>query len=411
MWRVISVLVLYCCITATSQAATVKGDMDGDGEITIVDAVKVLRTVVGLIAVVYDSATPAVCGPAAPVVCEPAAPAVYGAAAPVQLQNSAPIANAGADQTVSVWDKVVLNAAGSKDLDGDLLGYRWKIENKPVGSSVVLQCEECLAASFTTDIAGVYSISLSVHDGRVYSPSVKVTITAVDPPAKLGAVIKKLPFPSGITWIGDMAYDKATSSLWALTGNNASLNTLTQIDINNGSVLASNSNNNWSINHSSSLAYDGQYLWATSYGTSNGVPQSYIYKLSTGGAILTQFACPATTTGGYCNGLAWDGSALWSGASDNKNLTRFGTEGSIQTQYVNVFTTVGLNNLDIAFDTISNRLIITKDGVKYIDPLTGTITNTVAVYTVHGGAWDGALYWQPNNSTLEIEAFYLGQIK
>jgi|GEM_PF-5755504 len=40
--------------------------------------------------------------------------------------NSAPIADAGADQTVSAGDSVVLSASASSDADGDRLAFVWR---------------------------------------------------------------------------------------------------------------------------------------------------------------------------------------------------------------------------------------------------------------------------------------------
>ena len=99
--------------------------------------------------------------------------------------NFPPIANAGTSQNVSIGfvggaaSKVVtLDGTGSLDPDFDALTFAWTL-TKPIGSSAVLSSATYAKPIFTADVAGTYTATLIVSDGKLRSnvPSV-VTIVA-----------------------------------------------------------------------------------------------------------------------------------------------------------------------------------------------------------------------------------------
>ncbi|KAB2835681.1 MAG: hypothetical protein F9K48_03745 [Candidatus Brocadia sp.] len=98
----------------------------------------------------------------------------------ISTQNSAPMAEAGADQTPHVTDTVILNGAGSTDVDGDLLTYMWTFNSKPNGSTATLSDVTAVNPTFTIDKAGTYMVSLIVNDGTVNSPPDTVTISTLN---------------------------------------------------------------------------------------------------------------------------------------------------------------------------------------------------------------------------------------
>ena len=53
----------------------------------------------------------------------------------INTGNSAPVANAGADRTVTGGTNVQLDGSGSSDVDGDALTYSWQLTTRPAGSS------------------------------------------------------------------------------------------------------------------------------------------------------------------------------------------------------------------------------------------------------------------------------------
>src|SRR5579864_3910820 len=84
----------------------------------------------------------------------------------VSTVNSAPVANAGANQTVTVGSTVVLNGTGSTDVDGDALTYIWTLTGKPSGSNAALIGATTSSPSFVADLFGIYTAQLIVNDGH-----------------------------------------------------------------------------------------------------------------------------------------------------------------------------------------------------------------------------------------------------
>jgi len=93
------------------------------------------------------------------------------------VNNIAPVAEAGADQTVSQGNLVTLNGGASSDIGGDPLTYNWSLVSKPAGSSASLTGAATVSPTFTPDVAGVYVAQLIVNDGRVGSVADTVTVT------------------------------------------------------------------------------------------------------------------------------------------------------------------------------------------------------------------------------------------
>ena len=92
--------------------------------------------------------------------------------------NTAPVANAGLIQNVSLGTLVTLNGSASRDADNDLLTYKWQLTAKPANSVAALTLDTSAAPQFTADLAGTYTITLVVNDGKVSSAASSVTIVA-----------------------------------------------------------------------------------------------------------------------------------------------------------------------------------------------------------------------------------------
>ncbi len=96
----------------------------------------------------------------------------------VTVANHPPVANAGANQTVTTGMGVTLNGTGSSDPDGNAITYAWTLTSKPATSAVSLSNATTANPMLTPDVAGNYVIQLIVRDGIASSNPATVTITA-----------------------------------------------------------------------------------------------------------------------------------------------------------------------------------------------------------------------------------------
>lgn len=78
--------------------------------------------------------------------------------------NETPLPDAGLDQSVTRGTAVHLDAGGSRDPDGTITDYDWRIE-APNGSTRPLDCENCERTRFQATSVGEYTVTLTVTDG------------------------------------------------------------------------------------------------------------------------------------------------------------------------------------------------------------------------------------------------------
>lgn len=101
-----------------------------------------------------------------------------------------PLANAGADQTVSLGTTVTVDGSGSTVCRTEDRAYTWTFEAVPTDSAIdetALSDNEsatAIAVAFTPDVPGDYVLSLKVSDGEHNSASdlVVITVTSEDAP-------------------------------------------------------------------------------------------------------------------------------------------------------------------------------------------------------------------------------------
>ncbi|HET9306133.1 MAG TPA: PKD domain-containing protein, partial [Candidatus Sulfotelmatobacter sp.] len=89
-----------------------------------------------------------------------------------------PVANAGADQTVTAGATVQLSGAASADTNGNPLTYSWAILSQPSGGTAVLSDATSVSPTFVANAAGMYVVQLTVNDGTADSQPVTMKITA-----------------------------------------------------------------------------------------------------------------------------------------------------------------------------------------------------------------------------------------
>jgi|AntRauTorcE11898_2_1112593.scaffolds.fasta_scaffold03846_2 hypothetical protein len=93
-------------------------------------------------------------------------------------------ADAGADVTVDVGEQVILDGSNSSISNGSL-SYSWQFSSKPGTSNAQLQDASTVSASFTPDVGGEYTITLTASDGQGESDQDDVTVTAISDVIKI----------------------------------------------------------------------------------------------------------------------------------------------------------------------------------------------------------------------------------
>ncbi|MFA6138458.1 MAG: putative Ig domain-containing protein [Sulfurimonas sp.] len=100
----------------------------------------------------------------------------------VPSSNLPPIANAGADQTVTVGTNVTLNGSGSSDSDGSISSYTWK------DGATLLSSDANFSKSDFSE--GTHTITLTVTDnsGNSNSDSLTLIVSSSDTPPVMGNI-------------------------------------------------------------------------------------------------------------------------------------------------------------------------------------------------------------------------------
>jgi hypothetical protein len=123
---------------------------------------------------------------------------------------------------------VTLDGSGSRDENNDTLTYLWQITAKPTGSVATLTQSTSAKPQFTADLAGTYTITLVVDDGKAKSPissaTVVASITNSAPVANAG-VNQNVSIGKVVTLDGTTSSDANSDTLsykWTLLGKPSS---------------------------------------------------------------------------------------------------------------------------------------------------------------------------------------------
>lgn len=97
--------------------------------------------------------------------------------------NEPPQVDAGLDQRVYAGATVLLDGSGTRDPDGTITDYRWRIET-PSGATITPDCPTCVRTRFTPTGTGTYDVTLRAtdDDGATRNDTLYVTVRADDGP-------------------------------------------------------------------------------------------------------------------------------------------------------------------------------------------------------------------------------------
>jgi len=314
-----------------------------------------------------------------------------------------PVVHTSIPTTATVGEQVKLDARDTElDRTSD---YNWTIDSAPLGSEATIENSKSKVATITPDKPGRYVITVTVSNDRWSdSQTITLTVTQAGSGSEKYQVTKletTLAFPDGITTVGDVCFNEEDQTLIMLAGDDTALSEWLEVDPETGDVLSRTPNNQTDINSGSEIACVGSVIWATS--------DDYIYKINLStGATLARIGCPTTSTG-YCEGLAWDGINLWSGASDGTDLSSFDTAGNIIDTIPDLWQTAN-STFDLDWDSTSDVLIAIKNGYpNIVDTADKSLLNEATTNIGHRGGWSGNsnIFWTPNNSTQQLEMYYI----
>jgi hypothetical protein len=161
------------------------------------------------------------------------------------MENAAPTASASADETtVAVGTQVTLDASGSSDPDNDNLSFSWSLD-APSGSSAQLSDDTAEQPTFTPDVAGDYTASVTVDDGNNGTDDASVTVTA----EAASVVTVDADITTNTTWTSDVTY--RVTQVVSVRGVELTIEAGTQVEFTEASGLYFNETATLTINGTS----------------------------------------------------------------------------------------------------------------------------------------------------------------
>lgn len=156
------------------------------------------------------------------------------AVVPEPPADAPPVASAGPDAAVAVGAPAALDGTASFDPDGDPIAYLWTVTAAPAGAAAQPSDPAAASPTFTPDVGGTYTLSLTVNDGALDSAPDAVTVTATaaanQPPVADAGPDRGVVVRTPVTLDGTGSRDPdgaAVSFRWALesapTGSTATL--------------------------------------------------------------------------------------------------------------------------------------------------------------------------------------------
>ena len=126
------------------------------------------------------------------------------------LANQPPVADAGEDQSVYVYESTLLQGTATDPDGDDVVSWRWTVDSSPAGSSPYISEADIPDPIFGGYPAGDYVLSLTVSDGTDWSGPDTVTIHVAEilPPVAIAtADVTSGTAPLTVNFDGSQSYD------------------------------------------------------------------------------------------------------------------------------------------------------------------------------------------------------------
>lgn len=267
--------------------------------------------------------------------------------------------------------------------------------------------------SFETDLTGLATIDTTFTSNGTFTVSVKATdndnltatatveIIVADP----GDVVKTLAYPTGLVTAKDLVFTPSGDSFWVL-GNDGSADVLMRVDPEDATVLGLirlTGDARFLLAPLGQLAYDGTFFWITT-----GIGLRDTLKVNSSGAVVAALPCRATATG-ICRGITWDGTNLWAGGSDTRDVVEFTTANTVVSTLTSPDPTAGTE--DVGYDSSRDRLIVVSTSLRnlyMLNPSTGATIDAIFVNGRTTGGFETGenLWWTVDNTAKLFKAVF-----
>lgn len=207
---------------------------------------------------------------------------------------------------------------------------------------------------------------------------------------------EELAYPEGVDQVFDLTVVGTTLWLWANdTGDDVDGPVLIPLSVSTGDVgnTIAIQDRPGLINAASELTWDGAAFWFTSDGN---VSQAQLYQVERDGTVAGSITCPFAGVA-ECQGLAWDGSFLWTGEKNGTQVTRVSTipGGVVPSPFSPWGDTSGTIDFLFAQETTdtSQALVVRDRTLYWIDSSSESVSDGLDVDFERGGANSGTIWY------------------
>lgn len=237
--------------------------------------------------------------------------------------NVAPRGEAGPDRGAVPGRAITLDGTASRDSNNTPVTYSWRIAQQPPESNPIFTNRTTATPTFTGDMAGLYTVALTVSDGSLTSPVDQMTITVATgnlPPVANAGPDQTVTAGQRVTLNGTGSSDPNGDPLtytWCLKGRPV------------GSTATLSGANTSQPTFTPDIAGSYVFCLTVNDGKAGSASDSVVVEArlpSSGSGALQAYVKPSNTTAfpdlvSFGQAVALDGDTLAVGASDSSCAT------------------------------------------------------------------------------------------